>query len=63
MNLADLCPEGREKYAEFEKYDWMNGLHSISTSPNVLNAIRMKNNAYRKFLEHKRTCEFCKEER
>ena len=55
MNLADLCPEGREKYAEWKAWNerWAN-----EWATGKYHTIR----AWRAYQEHKRTCEFCKEE-
>ena len=56
MNLADLCPEGLEKYAEFEKQN--NAYQRYEKIHMLMFMIR----AHQEFLEHIQECEFCKEE-
>ena len=61
MNLADLCPEGREKYAEWKRWErpleWV-----MRASPHWVNIKSSQHRAWQAYLEHKRTCAFCKEE-
>ena len=57
MNLADLCPEGREKYAECQHYNSI-----LYSRPLKRSEQREYANAWQAYQEHKRTCEFCKEE-
>ena len=56
MNLADLCPDGLEKYAEFEKFAEAFRVHGRVQS------FAMMHVKHQKFLEHLEGCELCKEE-
>ncbi len=53
MNLTDLCADGREKYAEFEKYK-----DTFLTFERIQSMVMMYQ-AHKKFLEHLRECGLC----
>ena len=56
MNLADLCPEGREKYAEWKAWN-----ETMNNAP-YIHVINQTKRAWQAYQEHIRECEFCKEE-
>ncbi len=53
MNLSDLCADGREKYAEFEKYK-----DTFLTFERI-QSMSMMYIKHEEFLEHLRECELC----
>ena len=56
MNLSDLCPEGLEKYAEFEKF------REAARVYGLVQSIVMMNVRHQEFKEHVMDFELCKEE-
>ena len=53
MNLSDLCPTGREKYAEFEKFGEAFRVHGRVQSMAMMYA------KHEEFKGHLRECEVC----
>jgi hypothetical protein len=56
VNLSELCPDGRELYAEYRKWEeqWERG-----KLPQLKRLVTV---ALQEFQDHRMTCELCEEE-
>ena len=56
MNTADLCPRGRELYAE-----WMAWHRQANSLPTFIKVVEQKSRAYQAYRQHVDECDYCKE--
>ncbi len=61
MNLADLCPRGRDLYAEWQRWRQSIGL-VMRASPQWANTISLQRCAFKAYRAHVDECATCKEE-
>lgn len=57
MNTAELCPEGREKYAQWMM--WINYRNLTHGGSRLVYTDRAEKEAHRNYKEHLQKCKIC----